>query len=120
VRLAADVKRSTPDGGTVRIETLNGISAEGKPMARVTIRDTRKTVRQDAGERVFDPYYQSGSGKTNPGFSLALVYHFVALSGGTIHVESAPGEGSAYCLSFPAVENLTASEPLEQELAVTA
>ena len=55
-----------------------------------------------AGSRVFDPYYQSGPGKRNPGFSLALVYQFVALSGGRIEVQAEPGDGSEYILTFPA------------------
>jgi two-component system cell cycle sensor histidine kinase/response regulator CckA len=120
VRLIADTRQATPEGGPVTISTITTSSSEGKPVAQIVIRDTRKTVRPDAGERVFDPYYQSRSGSTNPGFSLALVYHYVALSGGTIHVENLPGEGSAYWLNFPAAGAMQAANTQKQELAASA
>ena len=68
------------------------------------VRDDRKPLKGVAKERAFDPYYQARPGKRNPGFSLALVYQFVAISGGTIELESRQGEGSAYLISFPALE----------------
>jgi len=99
LRLAADARASMPDGGTVEIST--GATARG---VQLTIRDSGKGIRPGAKERVFDPYYQSRSGNRNPGFSLALVYHFVTLSGGAIEVESGMPEGTAYVLTFPMAE----------------
>jgi signal transduction histidine kinase len=69
----------------------------------VAIRDTGKSIRASAKDRVFDPYYQSRSGNRNAGFALALVYQFVALSGGSIEAQSTPG-GAEYLLTFPAAD----------------
>ncbi len=104
LRLAEDARLATAQGGTIVIET--SLSGKGLHDQRVQIvvRDDRKPLKGVAKERAFDPYYQARPGKRNPGFSLALVYQFVALSGGTIEVESAPGEGSAYLISFPVAE----------------
>jgi signal transduction histidine kinase len=105
LRLIADARHATAEGGTVEISTMPIGSRDEKASAQIVIRDNRKVVRATTKERVFDPYYQSGPGKRNPGFSLALVYQFVAVSGGRIELESAPGEGSAYLVSFPAATN---------------
>lgn len=105
LRLVADTRQATPDGGAVDIATMTVRSPEGRCRARVAIHDTRKVFRHGAKERAFEPYYQSVPGKRNPGFSLALVYQFVALNGGSIEVESTPGEGSAYLVTFPVADN---------------
>ena len=110
LRLISDVRQATPDGGVVEISTRAIETADGNLRAKLAIRDTRKVLRE-ARERIFDPYYQSGPGKGNAGFSLALVYQFIALSGGCIEVESTPGEGSAYLLSFPAASGFSGSGP---------
>jgi two-component system, cell cycle sensor histidine kinase and response regulator CckA len=75
---------------------------------QLSVRDTGKGIRPNAKERVFEPYFQSRPGGKNPGFSLALVYQFVALNGGFIDVENAPGGGVAYLLSFPAADDTLA------------
>jgi PAS domain S-box-containing protein len=103
-RLLAGARDAMPDGGEVEISTTSIESADGRVEAQIAIRDTGKSIRANAAERVFDPYYQSRPGKGNPGLSLALVYQFVALSGGVIEVESTPGRGMAYLLNFPAAD----------------
>jgi two-component system cell cycle sensor histidine kinase/response regulator CckA len=96
LRLIVSARQAMSEDGVVEISTMTIESG-----AQVVIRDTGKAIRPGARERVFDPYYQSRPGNGNPGFSLALVYQFVALSGGSIEVESAAGEGVSYLLRFP-------------------
>jgi PAS domain S-box-containing protein len=101
LRLIASARDAMPDGGIVEISTMTVNPAEDEHSVRLTIRDTGKGIRPGAGDRVFDPYYQSRTGSGNPKFALALVYRFVALSGGSIEVESGPGDGAAYFMNFP-------------------
>ncbi len=109
IRLVADSRQAMPDGGSVEISTRaihTGDDPEGKAeLVEIALRDTGKSIRPGARDRVFEPYYQSRPGSGNPGFSLALVYQFVALNGGSIEVEANRGEGAAYLLRFPAVPN---------------
>lgn len=107
LRLITDCRHATMKGANIEISTMAMKSA-----AQLVIRDNRKTGNT-AGERVFDPYYQSSAGKRNPGFTLALVCQFVALSGGTIEVETIQNEGSAYILRFPAATGIPAPTPVE-------
>ncbi len=104
LRLISDARQATAEGATIEVSTAMVKAAPGKYNAQVVVRDNRKVLPSSAKERTFDPYYQSRPGKRNPGFSLALVYQFAALSGGSIDVEVSPGEGSAYFLTFPGAD----------------
>lgn len=104
LRLISDARQATSEGATVEVSTTMVKAAAGKFNAQVIVRDNRKVLPSSAKERFFDPYYQSRPGKRNPGFSLALVYQFAALCGGSIDVEVSPGEGSAYLLTFPGAD----------------
>ena len=113
-RLVLDARDAMPDGGVVEVSSATITPADGKRSVRVLIRDTGKGIRASARDRVFDPYYQSRPGNRNPGFSLTLVYQFVALSGGSIEVQTSPA-GAAYVLSFPAAENSPSSANIEEK-----
>jgi two-component system, cell cycle sensor histidine kinase and response regulator CckA len=122
LRLVSDARQATAEGATVEVSTATVKSGPGKYNSQVVVRDNRKVLASSAKERTFDPYYQSRPGKRNPGFSLALVYQFAALSGGSIDVEVSPGEGSAYFLTFPGADPYpTPREPdgLKTEIAKT-
>ncbi len=105
LRLVVNARYAMPDGGDVEISTRSIKSLNSNYGVQLSIRDTGKRMRASAKERVFDPYFQSRPGGKNPGFSLALVYQFVALSGGYIDVENVPGGGVAYLLSFPSADD---------------
>jgi PAS domain S-box-containing protein len=104
VRLVVNARQALPDGGDVEISTRSIKLVNSNFGVQLSVRDSGKGIRASAKERVFDPYFQSRAGGKNPGFSLALVYQFVALSGGFIDVENAPGGGVAYLLSFPSAD----------------
>ena len=112
LRLVSDARQATAEGATVEVSTAIVKAGAGKYNAQVVVRDNRKVLPSSAKERMFDPYYQSRPGKRNPGFSLALVYQFAALCGGSIDVEVSPGEGSAYFLTFPGADPYPAHIPV--------
>jgi two-component system, OmpR family, sensor histidine kinase KdpD len=54
--------------------------------------------------RVFEPFYRSGtdrSGHRGSGLGLAIARGFVEANGGTIAVESLPGQGTTFVVEFP-------------------
>ena len=54
--------------------------------------------------RVFEPFYRSGterSGHRGSGLGLAIARGFVEANGGTITVESLPGQGTTFVVEFP-------------------
>jgi signal transduction histidine kinase len=107
LRLIGDVRQGG-DGEIPAVSTRTEVAGDGRRSVQIVIRDTRKSMPGSSQERVFDPYYQSRPGKGNPGFSLALVYQFMAQNGGHIDVENT-AEGLAYVMNFPAAEYAAAA-----------
>jgi two-component system, cell cycle sensor histidine kinase and response regulator CckA len=112
LRLIVNARNATPDGGRAEISTAVSETADGRKNIRLTIRDSGKGIRANAKERIFDPYFESRPGIGSPGFSLALAYHFATLSGGTMEAESGSGDGTAYVMTFPAVDGPGENVPL--------
>jgi two-component system NtrC family sensor kinase len=52
--------------------------------------------------KLFDPFFTTRRGTGGSGLGAHILYNLVTGPlGGTIRVESAPGEGLKYCLKFP-------------------
>lgn len=74
------------------------------------VRDTGPGIAQDALPHIFEPFFTTkGSGK-GTGLGLAIVAQAVDSCGGTIRVESAPGQGSAFTVTLPADRSQTQEE----------
>jgi two-component system sensor histidine kinase KdpD len=78
---------------------------------RVVIRvvDQGPGIGPGEQERIFEAFYrgpQSGGRRwTGSGLGLAIAKGFVEANGGTIAVESLPGQGSSFIVSFPVAED---------------
>ncbi len=75
------------------------------PVLRFQVRDTGIGIAATAMDRLFQPFSQADSSyaKTHggTGLGLALCQRMVELMGGTMAVESAPGQGSAFSFLIP-------------------
>jgi PAS domain S-box-containing protein len=99
--LLANANRCTPEGGTVRIETVPDDDA-----VRIAVADDGIGLGSADLERVFEPFVQAhGPGCSTPGglgIGLAIVRRLVELHGGTVHAESeGPGRGARFVVSLP-------------------
>ena len=83
------------EGGTLTIITRRGAD-EG---AVIRVRDTGIGMSEAAQRRIFEPFF-STKGESGSGLGLAMVYSIVKRHGGEIQVESRPGEGATFTLSF--------------------
>ena len=83
-----------PDGGHLRV----GLLRAGND-AVVSIADTGPGIPAEHRERVFQLYYSTK--KKGSGIGLAMTYRAVQLHGGSIEVDSAPGQGSLFRLRLP-------------------
>jgi len=72
--------------------------------AIVKIIDNGEGIRSDIQEKIFDPFFTTRSGGT--GLGLSICQNIVHAHGGTIHVESEPGNGAAFSIALP-VMNLS-------------
>jgi len=65
-----------------------------------SVEDTGPGITEDAQKRIFEPFQQAeeGEAKGGTGLGLAITRRHIELMGGTLGLESTPGEGS--CFTF--------------------
>jgi signal transduction histidine kinase len=82
--------------------TLAALRRDGSVVFKVT--DQGRGIPLDVLERVFDRFHSHtiGSRHRGVGLGLSIVRSFVELHGGTVHIQSAPGEGTTVTCEFPA------------------
>lgn len=72
----------------------------------LSVEDRGVGLTDDERARVFEPFYRSPQarqmGRTGVGLGLSMVKRISVAFGGSIEVESSPGRGSRFVLSFPA------------------
>ena len=63
-----------------------------------SIEDTGPGINEDAQRRIFEPFQQAeeGEAKGGTGLGLAITQRHIELMGGSLSLESAPGEGSCF------------------------
>ena len=97
VNLLDNAVKYSPDGGRVSMTA----EADGDRV-RVSIRDTGPGIPHHEQTRIFERFYRVDAGRSRDqggtGLGLAIVRHIVQLHGGTVGVESIPGQGA--CFTF--------------------
>ena len=84
-------------GGTVRVST----GTDGEHVV-LRVADNGPGIPDEVKKLIFDPFFTTkGSGK-GIGLGLAIVQQIVEAHGGTITLESAAGQGTAFTVTFPA------------------
>jgi PAS domain S-box-containing protein len=97
-----------PTGGTLTIATRH---APGRDI-RVTVCDTGVGMPETIRQRIFEPFY-STKGEAGSGLGLSMAYSIVRRHGGEIHVDSEPGAGTTFTLTFPiSLESAASNTPL--------
>ena len=105
LNLVVNARDAMPDGGTLRIVT-RPVEHDGTPYALIAIEDTGHGIERAVRERMFEPFFTTKGPGVGTGLGLSTVYGIVRQHGGFITVESAPGEGSTFCVYLPAVPQL--------------
>ena len=71
----------------------------------VRVTDQGPGIGSGEQERIFEPFYRGRQTDrrrwTGSGLGLAIAKGFVEANGGTIAVESLPGQGTSFVVSFP-------------------
>jgi signal transduction histidine kinase len=82
--------------GEVRIETR----CEGETVI-VSISDTGKGIATDHLRQIFDPFFTTKPVGVGTGLGLSITHGIIERHGGTIEVESTPGEGATFTVAIP-------------------
>ena len=125
--LLSNAFKFTPEGGEIGLE-LNQTAItrkNGKTAKRLVIKvkDTGIGIPPENHEKIFRRFFQNdipGSMvNQGSGIGLAITKKFVRLHGGTISVQSAPGEGSSFTIILPIAKQFSVKptpEPVVQEI----
>ena len=95
---AVDALDGRPGAVTVAAEAV-GEDAERR--VRFTVTDTGRGMTRQQLDRAFDDFYTTKP--TGTGLGLSVVRRLLTDLGGSIKVETAPGEGSTFSVEIPAV-----------------
>jgi signal transduction histidine kinase len=97
--LVYNALRHTPAGGLVVVQ-----AEPHDDLMHVTISDTGMGMDEETARNVFTRYYQSERNKRHgdgTGLGLSIVQQLVEAHGGSIWVNSSPGNGTAFTFTLP-------------------
>jgi PAS domain S-box-containing protein len=100
LNLVVNARDAMPNGGRLDIATGTAQVADG---VRVTLRvgDTGHGMGRETMQQIFEPFFTTKEQGKGTGLGLSTVHGIVEQSGGTVEVDSAPGEGTTFTVSLP-------------------
>jgi PAS domain S-box-containing protein len=112
MNLAVNARDAMPSGGVLRIRTARvsrppseaSATSHSAPYAMVEMTDTGCGMDAETKAHLFEPFFTTKPIGKGTGLGLSTVYGIVKQSGGTIEVDSVPGEGTTFRVYLPIVE----------------
>lgn len=113
INLAINARDAMASGGTLTIATV-AMPAEGAfpDRVRLTVRDTGAGIAPEILARVVEPFFTTKGLQQASGLGLSTVQGFAVQSGGSFHIDSAPGQGTRVDLFLP--RSAGAPEPIKE------
>ena len=112
MNLAVNACDAMPSGGVLKIRTAQvsrppseaSVTNHSAPFAMVEMTDTGCGMDADTKAHLFEPFFTTKPIGKGTGLGLSTAYGIVKQSGGTIEVDSVPGEGTTFRVYLPIVE----------------
>jgi two-component system NtrC family sensor kinase len=96
INLTLNAIEATDSGGKIRLTTLYDSKTN---TIEILIRDTGIGIQPENMDKIFDPFFTTTEGGT--GLGLAVTHGIIEQHGGTINVESTPGQGTCFTIRLP-------------------
>jgi signal transduction histidine kinase/ActR/RegA family two-component response regulator len=124
INLAVNAKDAMPNGGTLTLvaraaaDGETGDDAAPGRYAVIEIADTGSGIAPELIGRVFEPFFTTKIVGQGTGLGLSQVQSLCVSAGGSVRIESVPGDGTRVLLYFPVADPAPPSPPVAA--AVTA
>jgi signal transduction histidine kinase len=99
LNLVLNAVQAMPERGTLRVAAVR----EGEQHIRLTVADTGCGIPPDVLPKIFEPFVTTKERGKGTGLGLTVVLGIVQEHGGSITVESTPGQGTTFTLLLPRV-----------------
>ena len=128
--LALNARDAMPGGGRLTLASSHHeISAEQAarhpglepgPCVRLAVADSGCGVDALARQHIFEPYFSTKPSGQGSGLGLPTVYSIVEQNGGSVWLESEPGQGTTVYLLLPAASGIEPFPPEDETPAAAA
>ena len=131
LNLAINARDAMNGSGRLTIEACNALLDDNYVLhhpdlkagqyVMLAVTDTGTGMQPEVLEKVFEPFFSTKPEGKGSGLGLSMVYGFVKQSGGHIHIDSTPGQGTTVKLYLPRSldEEAAAAPALPQALGGT-
>ncbi len=113
LNLAINARDAMPNGGDLRIETMNVVIEQDvasfeegfRPgeYVRLSVSDTGTGMAPEVVRRAFEPFYTTKGVDRGTGLGLSTIYGFVKQSGGHVNIYSELGHGTSVNVYLPRI-----------------
>lgn len=105
LNIAANARDAMPAGGHFEV----GVSVQSDGSVGIDLRDDGAGMPAQVKQRAFEPFFTTKPADKGTGLGLAVVHDLLAQAGGSIDVDSEPGQGACFRIHLPAVPEATSS-----------
>lgn len=101
MNLVINARDAMKSGGVITVALDAGHS--GSDGVKLTVSDTGQGIDPSILDRIFDPFFTTKPRGSGTGLGLSVVRGAVEHAGGSIHVESHPGQGTTFSIRLPRI-----------------
>ena len=100
LNLIHNALQAMPSGGTLTVSTA-ACKRDERDLVTMSVRDTGVGIPTKDRDRIFEPFFTTKGNVGGTGLGLSVTYGIVTDHGGTIEVNTTPGEGSTFVVWLP-------------------
>jgi two-component system NtrC family sensor kinase len=120
VNLVSNAHQALRETSRTRQVTISTRYDAGKSRLCLAVADTGPGISPELRSRLFDPFFTTKPPGQAAGLGLSLCQEIVERHGGTINVESTPGEGAQFVVDLPLGADPTAAAQVRTPTSTSA